>query len=50
MEGPVIIPGIRAAIAKVGARKFIQDLLLVGFFYHTYNQVSCRARWPFHVS
>ncbi|GAQ84086.1 triose-phosphate / phosphate translocator [Klebsormidium nitens] len=40
MEGKVLIPGIKAAVSKVGARKFVQDLLLVGFFYHTYNQVQ----------
>lgn len=40
MEGRVLIPGIKAAINKVGAQKFIKDLLLVGFFYHTYNQVG----------
>lgn len=40
VEGPVLIEGVKSAIAKVGAKHFYTSLLLVGLFYHLYNQFA----------
>ncbi|GBG68781.1 hypothetical protein CBR_g3321 [Chara braunii] len=40
LEGPVLLKGISAGVAKVGAYKFYTDLFWVGMFYHLYNQLA----------
>ncbi|TVU18574.1 hypothetical protein EJB05_34681 [Eragrostis curvula] len=41
IEGPQLLQhGFKDAIAKVGLKKLISDFLLVGLFYHLYNQVA----------
>lgn len=32
--------GLEDALSEVGLRRFLCDLILVGLFYHTYNQVD----------
>lgn len=39
-EGPTLIAGSQAAIAKVGAYKFYSSLVSVGLLYHLYNQFA----------
>lgn len=39
-EGSMLMDGMNAAIAKVGAQRFWFDLFMVGLLYHLYNQVS----------
>ncbi|EER99986.1 hypothetical protein BDA96_03G002700 [Sorghum bicolor] len=40
-EGPQLMShGFSDAIAKVGLTKFVSDLVLVGLFYHLYNQIA----------
>lgn len=39
--------GFSDAIAKVGLTKFVSDLVLVGLFYHLYNQVTSSS---YHVN
>ncbi len=39
VEGPTLKAGVDAAVAKVGAKAFYGQLLLVGLLYHLYNQV-----------
>ena len=43
VEGPTLVEGAKAAIAKVGAQRFYLDLLAVGMLYHLYNQVRRRV-------
>ncbi|KAK3140417.1 hypothetical protein QOZ80_5AG0400680 [Eleusine coracana subsp. coracana] len=41
IEGPQLVQhGFKDAIAKVGLTKFVSNFLLVGLFYHLYNQVA----------
>lgn len=44
VEGPVLIEGVKKAIAQVGAKHFYTSLLAVGLFYHLYNQVRLAVR------
>lgn len=39
VEGPTLKAGVDAAVAKVGAKAFYGQLLVVGLLYHLYNQV-----------
>uniref|UniRef100_A0A0D3G4X5 Sugar phosphate transporter domain-containing protein n=1 Tax=Oryza barthii TaxID=65489 RepID=A0A0D3G4X5_9ORYZ len=41
IEGPQLVQhGFKDAIAKVGLAKLVSNLLVVGLFYHLYNQVA----------
>lgn len=41
LEGPQLVQyGFKDAIDKVGVTTFVTDLILVGLFYHLYNQVA----------
>ncbi|XP_002978891.2 triose phosphate/phosphate translocator TPT, chloroplastic [Selaginella moellendorffii] len=41
IEGPSLVKhGLATSVAKVGIRKFVADLIVVGVFYHLYNQVG----------
>eukprot|EP00210_Caulerpa_lentillifera_P003780 g3611.t1 len=40
VEGPVLIEGVKKAVATVGARHFYTSLVAVGLFYHIYNQFA----------
>lgn len=40
VEGPVLLEGVKKAIAQVGAKHFYTSLLAVGLFYHLYNQFA----------
>lgn len=40
IEGPHLMAGMHAAIAKVGATTFYSSLAMVGLWYHLYNQAS----------
>lgn len=39
-EGPTLMAGIDAAVAKVGAQTFYTSLVSVGLLYHLYNQFA----------
>ncbi len=43
MEGPVLLEGVNAAIAKVGQQQFYTSLVSVGLLYHLYNQARTAA-------
>ncbi|GJN35713.1 hypothetical protein PR202_gb24516 [Eleusine coracana subsp. coracana] len=50
IEGPQLVQhGFKDAIAKVGLTKFVSNFLLVGLFYHLYNQVNNVVEYRLHA-